>query len=240
MPTGGGGGPSYSPEQLGKTLGSRLEGFATSPAPVFGKSLYPGQGGTTQNALSQILGGADPSGYSGHVGGAIQRFGDMAAGNNIGVESPGYQAVRNNLKDDVLSGVNSIFAGSGRFGSGSHVDTATDSLTSALGGLDLAEHHRGEDQAAMAAGMMPGLYGAAQLPGQTQLAVGQLQDADQLAHRQAEFEQFDRTKNADYNRLLEILRSFTGTSEAPGMGESPDFFQTLLGGLGVGAGMLMR
>lgn len=239
MPTGGGG-QSYDASALGRTLGNKLESFATSPAPTFGKSLYTGMGGVTESTLGSMLGNADPAGYSGFAKGAIGRFGNMAAGNEIGTEAPGYQAVRANLKDDVMTDVNSLFASSGRFGSGSHVDTLTDSLTSSLGALDLGEYHRGEDQAAMAAGMLPNLYAGASLPDQTRLAVGQMGAADNMAERQAEAELFDRTTNADYNRFLQMLQAFTGSSQAPGMGEKPDFFQTLLGGLGMGAGLLLR
>jgi hypothetical protein len=139
----------------------------------------------------------------------------------------------------VLTGVNSIFTGSGRFGSGSHVGKATSELGSTLGAFDLGEFHRGEDQSAMAAGMLPGLYSAFQQPNQTRLAVGQMQDADSLAKRQSEYEFFDRTKNADYNRFKELLGTFSGTQQNAGMAEEPSFLQMLMGGIGTAAGLFL-
>lgn len=239
--SGGGSTPAnYDPARLGRTIGSKLEGFVNNPAPVFNQSQYPGMGATTQSALQQILSGSNPGGYSGHITDAIGSFGDMAAGRNLGTNAPGYQQVRGRLADDVMTDVSELFTQSGRFGSGSHVGRATESLADTLGAFDLGEYHRGQDQQFAAAGLLPMLYSASQLPGQTNLAVGQLQDADALATRQGEMDLFDRTKNADYNRLLEVLGAFQGSSNAPGMQEKPDFWQLLLGGLGTAAGIALR
>lgn len=240
--SGGGGGSSnnYDPAALGRSLGTKLQGFVNSPAPVFNQSQYPGMGATTQNALGSILGNADPGGYSGFINNAMGEFGDIASGNRFGMDDPGYAQLRAKLGDDTLKDVNSIFTQSGRFGSGSHVDTATSSLANALAGLDYGNYQNDIARQERAMAALPGLYSASQLPGQTQLAVGQLQDADALATRQGEMDLFDRTKNADYRRALEVLGAFTGSQDAAGLREEPDFFQLLLGGLGAGLGIAAR
>jgi hypothetical protein len=236
----GGGSNNYDPAKLGNTLGNKLTSYVNTPAPVFNKELYTGQGATTQGALGGILGNANPGGYSGHVNSAIGDFGDIAAGKRFGMDDPGYAQLRSKLGSDTLRDVNAIFTGSGRFGSGSHVDTATSSLGNVLAGLDYGNFQNDQQRQFGAASMLPQLYSASQMPGQTELAVGQLQDADSLAKRQSEFEHFDRTKNADYNRFKELLSAFTGSQEAAGMAEQPSFLQMLLGGIGTAAGIALR
>jgi hypothetical protein len=225
----GGGSNNYDPAKLGNTLGNKLSSYVNTSAPVFNKELYTGQGATTQGALGGILGNANPGGYSGHVTDAIGSFGDMAAGRNIGAEAPGYKAVRDRLSSDVMDSVNSQFTASGRFGGGSHRGELAEQMAGTLGAFDLGEYHRGQDLQFGAASMLPQLYSASQMPGQTQLAVGQLQDADTLAKRQSEADLFDRTKNADYNRFKELLSAFTGSQQNAGMAQETPWWQTALG-----------
>lgn len=226
---GKGGSSNYDPAQLGKTLGNKLEGYANSPAPVFNKSMYPGLSSTTQGGLGALLSGADPDGYSGFVGGAMQDFGDVAAGNRFGMDDPGYQQLRAKAGEDTLKDVNSLFTQSGRFGSGSHVGTATESLGNVYAGMDYQNYQNDIARQTQAAGMLPGLYQAAQAPAMTQLQGGAITDADALATRQAEGDQFDRTQNADYNRLLEMLGAFSGSQQNAGMREQTPWWQSLLG-----------
>jgi hypothetical protein len=183
MSGGGSSSSSYDPAQLGRTLGNKLESYVKTPVPVFNKELYTGQGATTQGALGSILGNANPGGFSGHINSAIGDFGDIASGKRFGMDDPGYAQLRSKLGSDTLRDVNAIFTGSGRFGSGSHVDTATSSLGNVLAGLDYGNFQNDQQRQFAAAGMLPQLYSASQMPGQTQLAVGQLQDADSLTAR---------------------------------------------------------
>ncbi|SDG34500.1 hypothetical protein [Pelagibacterium luteolum] len=64
----------------------------------------------------------------------------VARGQQFGTDAPGYSAMRGQLTDDVLSGVGSQFTSSGRFGGGSHINQATDRLTSSLGALDYTNY----------------------------------------------------------------------------------------------------
>lgn len=232
MSGGGSSGPSYDPAALGKTLGGKLTTYANTPAPVFNKSLYTGMGSSTQSGLSSLLSGANPSGYSGAVGGALSDFGDVAAGKRFGMDDPGYATLRAKAGDDTLRDVNAMFTQSGRFGSGSHVGTATEALGNVYAGMDYNNYQQDIARQQQAAGMLPGLYSASQMPAQTALGVGQIQDADAMAARQGEFDQFNRTQNADYTRLLEMIGAFTGSQQNAGMREEVPWWQSVLGGIG--------
>lgn len=65
-----------------------------------------------------------------------------------------------------------------------------------------------------AAAALPGLYQASLLPAQTQLGVGQVQDA---------------FADPNYNRFLQLLGGFSGSAGAPGMGEHVPLWQQLAG-----------
>lgn len=220
-----------------------LQGAYDSGVQVFDQSLYPGLSSTTQGGLSSLLAGADPAGYSNSVSGAISDFGDIAAGNRFGTNEPGYAALRAKLADDTLTGVNSIFAGSGRFGSGSHVDTATNSLVSALGGLDYANFQNDQQRQMAAAGLLPGLYEASQLPAQTQLQAGQIMDADALAQRQAQNDLFRRQNDSVWDALARSSSILAGTAPSGGSTTTntqpgTPLWQTLMGGA-IGLGGLL-
>lgn len=238
--SGGSGDDSYDPAELGKTLGNKLTGYADSSAPVFNKNMYPGLSSLTQSGISSLSAGADPAGYSSAVSGAMSDFGDVAAGNRFGMDDPGYQQLRAKAGEDTLRDVNAIFSQSGRFGSGSHVDTATESLGNVYAGMDYQNHQNDIARQAQAAGMLPGLYQASQAPAMTQLQAGAITDADALAQRQGDADLFDRTENADYNRLLEMIGAFTGTQQNAGMQQEVPWWQSVLGYVAGNAGQAMR
>lgn len=201
-----GGSGGYDPAKLGSQLGGKLTQYVNTPAPAL-------SAGTT-SGISSLLSGANPAGYSSGVNGAISSFADTAAGKNIGVDAPGYQAVRNNLRSDIMGDVNSSLGASGRYGSNIHTDTLTDSLAANLGALDMAQYNVGQDRQVEAAKLLPQLQQAATQPGLTQLMAGQVQDA-----------------NADpnYNRFKELLGLFNNSQSSAGMKEETPWWQSLLG-----------
>lgn len=190
----------------GKQLGNQLSKWINTPAPA------PSAG--TQAGIASLLSGANPAGYSAGVGGAISSFADTAAGKNIGVEAPGYRAVRDNLRSDIMGDVNASIGGSGRYGSNIHTDTLTDSLASNLGALDMAQYNAGQDRQVQAAQLLPQLQQASTLPGMTQLLAGGVQD---------------NANNADFNRFLQLLNANNSTSATPGMEQEAPWWQSLLG-----------
>jgi len=228
----GGGSNGYDPAKTGGQFGKKLTGYLNSPAPVFDKSLYTGMGETTQNALAGIEGGANPAGYSGFVGGAIGDFGDVAAGNRFGTNDPGFATLRQGVIDDTMSSINSTFGNSGMFGSDSNLEAAGRGIGSAIAGLDYGNFQNDIARQQNAVGTLNSLYGMSQQPGQTQLAAGQIRDADALAGRQGEADLFERDNNADYNRFLELIGAFTGSQSNAGMKQEVPWWQSLLGGIG--------
>lgn len=81
---------------------------------------------------------------------------DTAMGNRFGMDDPGYAAVRQRLSDDVSREVGQTFTNSGRFGSGSHVDSLTSALTSNLGALDYSNFQNDQNRQMQALGAIEG------------------------------------------------------------------------------------
>lgn len=199
----GGGDPAT---MRGENLGKQLNSWINKPAPA------PSAG--TTSGIASLLSGANPAGYSGAINGAISSFADTASGNNIGVEAPGYQAVRNNLRSDIMGDVNASVGASGRYGSNIHTDTLTDSLATNLGALDMGQYNAGQDRQVQAAQLLPQLQGAAAQPGMTQLLAGGAQDT---------------ANNADFNRFLQLLQANNSTTATPGMEQEAPWWQSALG-----------
>lgn len=193
-----------------------LQGAYDSGVKVFNQSLYPGVGDTTRNSWATTLNAANNPAYSQSVGGALADFGDVAAGNRFGMDDPGYAALRAKAADDTLTGVNALFTQSGRFGSGSHVRNATESLGNVLAGMDYQNFQNDIARQQAAAGMLPGLYEASLAPGMTQGAIGAAQDADALARRQAENDLFRRQSDAPWDSLARASSILSGTASAGG------------------------
>lgn len=202
-----------------KLLGGINSAYDKGPS-VFNESLYAGLGGTTNQGLQSLIGSAGNPAYSQGVQGAIQSFGDTAAGKNIGVQAPGYQAVRDNLSSDIMGQVGSSFASQGRFGGGSYVDKATDSLTSGLGALDMDQYNNGLDRQVQAAGMLPGLYDALQKPASTLLSAGAIQDADKQAALQGRYDLSQRNGNAQTDLLAKLSSILAGNAQTSGSTET--------------------
>jgi hypothetical protein len=211
------GGGDDSATKRGKQLGNQLSSFINTKAPA------PSAG--TTSGIASLLSGANPAGYSGAINNAISSFGDTASGKNIGVEAPGYQAVRNNLRSDIMGDVNASVGASGRYGSNIHTDTLTDSLATNLGALDMGQYNAGQDRQVQAAQLLPQLQGAAAQPGMTQLLAGGVQDT---------------ANNADLDRFVKLLQANNASGQTPGMADETPWWQTALGYVAGNAGQAMK
>lgn len=212
----GGGGTETTTQTSGPTnpavdatttkLLTNLQGQVDRGTAVFDQSLNPGAGATTQNSWSSMLNASNNPAYSRGVAGATADFADAAAGNQFGANDAYYKQ----LGDDTLRDVNSMFTSSGRFGSGSHVDTAV----KALG--DVNNANIGADRAyqMQAAGMLPEMYSAGMAPSGIQAGVGAAQDANALALRQAENDLFRRRNDSGWSTLGNASSILAGTAGA--------------------------
>lgn len=221
-----------------KLLGGIDAAWAKGPA-VWEDTLYGGQGATTKQGISSLIGSANNPAYSQGVQGAIQSFGDTAAGKNIGVNAPGYQAVRNKLSNDVLTTTNGAFNNSGLFGSDNNQGAAASGLADSLGALDMGQYNAGLDRQVQAAGMLPGLFQASQQPASTLLSAGALQDADTQAAKQGNFDYYTRANSAQTDLLAKLSSILAGNAQASGSTTttstpSTPWWQSMIG-LGLGA-----
>lgn len=224
----GGGNGGYDASALGGQFGNKLTAAINSP--TFNQSSFAEPSGATNIGLNGLYAASTNPTYSKGVQGSINDFADIASGNRFGMNDAGYATLRQNVADDTAKAVNSTFTNSGRFGSGSHVQDLSQGVGNALAGLDYSNFQNDQQRQFTAAGMLPGLYQAGLAPAQTMLGVGQANDAiatDRLAGAQA-----------PYNRLLQALGAFSGSSQAPGMQEQAPWYSQLLGGLATGAGIL--
>lgn len=168
-----------SSKAVNKAVDTLAGGVSAAYSP--GKSLYQNPSANTTGGWAASLAAANNPDYAGGLAGAIGSYGNRAAGNEIGVNAPGYAALRNKLQSDVTSGVNSSFNNSGLFGSDSNVRGLTEGLTSSLGGLDYQQYNDSLSRQAEAANILPTLFQGAQLPAGIQQSIGAAQDADAAA-----------------------------------------------------------
>lgn len=196
---------------VGPTVNRLLGGINTAldtPARPFNQSLYAGVGGQTTGSWASALNASRNPEYAAGINGAISDYSRAASGGDAGANDPYYKQ----LGDNTLRDVNAMFTGSGRFGSGSHVNEAV----SALGDVNNANVAADRAWQTQGAQMLPGLLQAGQLPAGIQGAVGAAQDADRQATRQGAYDLFERTNNAQLNRLGQIGSIFNGTTGAAG------------------------
>lgn len=146
-----------------------------------GKSLYQAPSANTTGGWAASLNAANNPAYAGGIAGAMQSYGNRAAGNEIGMNAPGYSAIRDRLQNDVTSSVNNNFNNSGLFGSDSNRRGLTEGLTSSLGALDYSQYNDSLSRQAEAANLLPTLMQGAQLPAGIQQSIGAAQDADAAA-----------------------------------------------------------
>jgi hypothetical protein len=191
-----------------------------------GKSLYVNPSANTTGGWAASLQAANNPDYAGGLAGAIGSYGNRAGGNEIGVNAPGYAALRNKLQSDVTSGVNSSFNNSGLFGSDSNVRGLTEGLTSSLGGLDYQQYNDSLSRQAEAANILPTLFQGAQLPAGIQQSIGAAQDADAAAKAAGP---------TDYLAKLTSILSGTAASAGTTTNSQTPLWKALLG---IGAGAL--
>jgi hypothetical protein len=146
-----------------------------------GASSYVAPSSTTTGGWQNSLTAANNPNFSSGIAGALSSYGNRAAGNELGLNDPLYAQQRANMSDSVLTDVGNIFTGSGRFGSGSHVRTATDQLARSLNPIDIAQRTESYGRQSEAANMLPSLFAAGQLPSSIQQSVGASMDADKQA-----------------------------------------------------------
>lgn len=146
-----------------------------------GKSLYVDPSANTTQGWQASLNAANNPAYAGGLAGAIQSYGNRASGAEIGMNAPGYSAIRDRLQNDVTANVNNNFNNSGLFGSDSNRRGLTEGLTSSLGALDYQQYNDSLSRQAEAANILPTLFQGAQLPAGIQQSIGAAQDANNAA-----------------------------------------------------------
>jgi hypothetical protein len=184
---------------------------------VFNESTFSPAGSTTQDAWQKALGAAGNADYAAGTAGAIKSFGDIAAGNQIGVANPAYAKVRQNAIDDAIKNVGAGFTSSGRFGGGSYIDTATESAGNVAAGMDLTRLQQDEARQAQAAQMLPGLFSAAQQPATITGAIGSAQDANQQGILQGRADLQQRQANGWTDLIAKLTSAGAGNAAASGM-----------------------
>lgn len=211
-----------------------LQGQVDKGTAVFGQSLNPGAGQTTQNSWNAMLNAGNNPAYSAGVKGATADFADAAAGNQYGANDAYYAQ----KSDDTLRDVNAMFTNSGRFGSGSHVGTATESL-GRVNAENIAADRQWQTQAAQ---MLPGLYQGGMAPAGIMAGVGAAQDANALGLRQGENDLFRRQNDAGWSTLgqaTSILAGNAGAGTQQQSTTSPEtpWWQQVLGAGAIGSGI---
>lgn len=164
---------------VNKAVDTLAGGVSAAYSP--GKSLYQAPSANTTGGWMASLNAANNPAYSGGIAGAMQSYANRAAGNEIGMNAPGYSAIRDRLTSDVTANVNNNFNNSGLFGSDSNRRGLTEGLTSSLGALDYSQYNDSLSRQAEAANILPTLFQGAQLPAGIQQSIGAAQDADAAA-----------------------------------------------------------
>lgn len=191
--------------------------------------------GTQQNAI----------GTSNNIAG---QYGQLAQQAGLGQNAPGYQAIRDKLSNDVMTGTNAAFNNSGLFGSNNDQTAAALGLTQGLGNLDYQnyQYQQGQqnqdlqnqlgasnnsasiaqqgvgNQGALSQ-LLPSLFSAGQLPGQVQQQVGAAQDANT-----------QNLANKNINLLSQLSGILAGNSQVAGQttattSPAPNLLQSILG-----------
>lgn len=185
-----------------------------------GATSYVAPSANTTQGWQASLNAANNPAYSQGLAGAMTSFGNRAAGNELGMQDPGYATMRAKLENDVMRSTNTAFNSSGLFGSDSNQKAAASGLADSLGALDYKQYGDSLDRQTSAAAMMPQLFQGSQLPASIQQAVGSAQDQNNQAQRMGEL---------DWNSRL--AAALAGTSQAAGSTttQSKPLWQTLLG-----------
>lgn len=228
---------SNSPQvtALTNNLADRLQSQLAQGSQVYGNPLYTGLSSTTTGGVNAIAGAANNNGYSNGIRSTIDEFGQIAAGNRMGMNDPGYASLRQNAIDDTLAATNASFNAGGRFAGGANVNAANRGVSNTIANLDYQNYQNDNARQLAAANALPNLFAASLAPGQAQVAAGSILDADALARRTAEANLFDAQANRGWNDLARTSSILNGTAGAAGQTTTntqpaPNPFQTLLGG----------
>jgi hypothetical protein len=243
-------------KQFGDQYLNKLGNQLDKKAPVFGESLFAGAGTGTKsawNAGTTFAKGLDASsGFGVGQRAAMDRFGGLgtkygALSTAYDPNSEAYQTLRSGIRDDVLTDVASLGASNGRYGSTSFNKGAAEGLGEALAGLDYTNMQRDIDNRYRSldsqAGIQSGLFGMGQTAlGNEQNAIdmltqiGAAQDANAQGALLGRADLFDRTKNAELDRLIKIGAAF---GDPVGAANEAPWWQQGLGALiGLGGSAL--
>ena len=213
-----------SSKALNSTVDKLAAGLGAEYSP--GKSLYQAPSANTTQGWQASLNAANNPAFSQGLAGAMSSFGNRAAGNELGMQDPGYATLRAKLENDVMRSTNTAFNQSGLFGSDSNQKAAASGLADSLGALDYQQYGNSLDRQSSAAAMLPQLFSAGQLPASIQQSVGAAQDADAAAKAAGP---------TDYlGKLTSIMAGQSGAAGSTTSQPSTPLWQTLLG-LGVSA-----
>lgn len=182
-----------------------LQGQVDKGTAVFGQSLNPGAGQTTQNSWASMLGAANNPGYSTAINDTMKSQGAIASGQNI--SDPTYDKVRTGAIDDSIQAGNSSFLTDGRFGSTVHGGAIGEGVGKAVAGLDYGRQQQAIQN-------LPGLFQASMAPAGVQAGVGAAQDANALALRQGENDLFRRQNDAGWSTLGQATSILAGNAGA--------------------------
>lgn len=125
-------------------------------------------------------------------------------------------------------------------------DNRMSQLMAALGGQQgtvesqFGMGQTGVGNALTAGGQMGNLYNQFLMPGQTYQDAGGAYDANSQGQQMGNYDLFNRGHDADYNRMQEILGSFTNSQGNTGMQEEIPWWQQILGYVAGNAGQAAR
>lgn len=213
---------------------TRLQGQVNAGSQVYGQTLNPGAGQTTQNAWAATLGAAGNPVFGQSINNTLGEFGAIASGQRMGENDAAWSAA----KDAAARDVNAVFATNGRFGSDSH----RNDLARGFAGVDLQRIQGNEARQLAASQALPGLFNASLLPAGVMGSIGAEQDANTIAMRSAEADLLDRTGNRGWNDLARASQILAGTAGASGQTTTQvtpqaPWWQQVLGAGALGAGI---
>lgn len=207
----GGGNGGYDASALGAKFGNKLSTAIDAPA-------FAEPSSDTYTGLAHLWNSASNPALSTGAQGALDSFGKVASGADLGGQNEYFQRDLGRTLSDTQGDVLASLGGSGNLNSDLHVKTLADALGGVRDRAYEGERQYQDARQVQAAGMLPGLYSATQLPAQTQIGVGGMVDTIN-----------QNRLDAPYNRLLSALGAFNGSSGSPGMQEEVPWWQQALG-----------
>lgn len=209
--------------QLNTNLGQGFKGYTGNRVPDMSSQTQAGIGGLSNNPLTP--------GFNAAVGNTMNEFGAIASGQRMGDGDAAWASA----KDRVVADTNAAFNASGRFGGDSNMEAVSEGL----GRVELSRLTGNEARQMQAAGMLPGLYSASNMPASAQLQVGQITDQFNAAKAQEAERLFNVNNNAGWETLRQGGQILGTTAPSAGttttQTQNIPWWQT---GLGIGAGLM--